>query len=91
MPPSGGERKCRAESVTVKAMEGAKILDCSSEELPGVEGVERSDGDDGNWGDPPRPDGLRCWCCRSAASYNRVTLGKWATGREGVGGGRTTA
>ena len=67
----------------MKAMEGVKSLDCSPDELPGVEGVERSDGGGGNWGDPPRPDGLRCWCCRNAASYNGATLGKWATGREG--------
>ena len=40
-------------------MEGVKILDHSPEELPGVEGSERSDGDDGNWGDPPRPKRLR--------------------------------
>ena len=63
---------------------------CSPEELPGVEGVERSDGGGGNWGDPPRPGGAAV-CCRSVASYNRVILGKWATGREGVGGGRITA
>jgi hypothetical protein len=86
-----GGRECRVASFTAKAMEGVKSLDCSSEELPGVEGVERSDGGDGNWGDPPRPDGLRCWCCRSMASYNRATLGKWAASREGVGGGRITA
>jgi hypothetical protein len=66
-------------------MEGVKILECSPEELPGVEGVERSDGGGGNWGGPPRPGDL--WCCRSVASYNRVTLGKWTVGREGVGGG----
>ena len=38
----------------------------------------------------PGPTVLRC-AGRSAASYNRVILGKWATGREGVGGGRITA
>jgi hypothetical protein len=59
-PLSGGERKSRAESVTAKAMEGVKSLECSPEELPGVEGVERSDGGGGNWGGPPRPSGLRC-------------------------------
>jgi hypothetical protein len=58
-PPLVGDRKSRAESVTVKAMEGVKSLDRSPEELPGVEGVERSDGGGGNWGDPPRPD----QCC----------------------------
>ena len=30
-------------------------MDCSREELSGVEGAERSEGDDGNWGGPPRP------------------------------------
>jgi hypothetical protein len=36
-----------------------KSLECSPEELPGVEGVERADGGGGNWGGPPRPGGLR--------------------------------
>ena len=36
-------------------MEAVKILECSREELSGVEGVERSEGDGGNWGGPPRP------------------------------------
>ncbi len=40
-------------------MEGVKILNCSPEELPGVEGVERMEGDVGNRGGPPRPGGLR--------------------------------
>ncbi len=40
-------------------MEEVQNLDCSLEELPGVEGVERSDGGGGNWGGPPRPGGLR--------------------------------
>ena len=43
----------------MKAMEGVKSLECSPEELPGVEGVERSDGGGGNWGGPPRPGPLR--------------------------------
>ena len=54
-----GKRKSRAESVTAKAMEGVKSLDRDPDELPGVEGVERSDGGGGNWGGPPRPSGLR--------------------------------
>lgn len=33
-------------------MEAVKTLDHSREELLGVEGVERSEGDDGNWRDP---------------------------------------
>lgn len=40
-------------------MEGVKSLECSPEEPPGVEGVERSEGDGGNWGGPPRPGELR--------------------------------
>jgi hypothetical protein len=43
----------------VKAMEAVQILDCSREGLPGVWGAERSHGDGGNWGGPPRPDDLR--------------------------------
>jgi hypothetical protein len=31
----------------------------SPEELPGVEGVERMEGDGGNWGGPTQPDALR--------------------------------
>jgi hypothetical protein len=54
-----GDRECRAREIGVKAMEAVKILDGSREGLPGVWGVERSEGDDGNWGGPPRPDGLR--------------------------------
>jgi hypothetical protein len=51
-------------------MEGVKILECSPEELPGVEGAERSDGGGGNWGGPPRP-GLCGWWGWSVESYNR--------------------
>jgi hypothetical protein len=40
-------------------MEGVESLECSPEELPGVEGAERSEGGGGNWGGPPRPGGLR--------------------------------
>ena len=39
-------------------METVKILESSREELPGVEGVERSDGDGGNRGGRPRPGDL---------------------------------
>ena len=45
--------------VTAKAMEGVESLDRSPEEPPGVWGSERSDGDGGNLGGPPRPGGLR--------------------------------
>jgi hypothetical protein len=71
-------------------MEETKNLECSLEELPGVEGVERSEGDDGNWGGPPRPGGL---CVPPEDVRRPITgeAGKWATRREGVGGGRSTA
>jgi len=59
-PPSGGIRESRAPSLRAKATEGVKILERSPEGLPGVEGVERMEGDGGNWGGPPRPGGLRC-------------------------------
>lgn len=51
-------------------MEGVKILNGSPEELPGVEGVERVEGDDGNWGGPLRPGGLR-GRRRQTPFYNR--------------------
>jgi hypothetical protein len=70
-------------------MEGVKSLECSPEELPGVWGVERSDGGGGNWGGPPRPGGA-AEGRRSAASYNRRSREVGAS-REGVGGGRSTA
>ena len=54
-----GNRESRARESGAKATEAVKILGHSREELLGVWGVERSDGDDGNWGDPPRPGGLR--------------------------------
>ncbi len=38
-------------------MEAVKILESSRQGLPGVEGVERSEGDGGNWGGRPRPGG----------------------------------
>jgi hypothetical protein len=53
-PPAGGERESRARSFGAKAMEAVKSLERSREELPGVEGVERAEGDGGNWGGPPR-------------------------------------
>ena len=68
-PPAGGDRECRAEFLTAKAMEEVKSLECSLEELSGVEGVERSEGDGGNWGGRPRPGD--CGMHRSVASYNR--------------------
>jgi len=38
----------------VKAMEAVKNLESNRQELPGVEGAERSEGDGGNWGGRPR-------------------------------------
>lgn len=45
-------------------MEAVKTLEGSREGLPGVWDTERFDGDDGNWGGPPRPDSLRQERCR---------------------------
>ena len=62
-------------------MEEVKSLERSLEELSGVEGAERSEGDGGNWGGPPRPGSLRSCCCRSVVSYNRFTPGSgWLAG-----------
>jgi hypothetical protein len=36
-------------------MEAVKILECSREELSGVEGTERWEGGGGNWRGRPRP------------------------------------
>lgn len=65
-----GKRRSRAQSFRAKAMEGVKSLECSPEEPPGVEGAERSEGDGGNWGGPPRPGGLRKAAGRTLP-YNR--------------------
>ena len=51
---------------------------CSREELSGVGGVERSEGDGGNWGGPPRPK-------RIAVSVDERVL---VTGEEPGSGGR---
>jgi hypothetical protein len=55
VPANGGIRESRAPSLRVKAKEAVQNLEHSREELPGVEGVERSEGDGGNWGGRPRP------------------------------------
>lgn len=55
VPANSGIRESRAPSFRVKAMEAVKSLDSSRDELLGVEDVERSEGDDGNWGGRPRP------------------------------------
>jgi hypothetical protein len=67
-------------------METVKILESSREELPGVEGAERSEGDDGNCGGPRWPDG--CGCVGAGRPITR--MGKGTTGQQGVGGGRST-
>jgi len=51
-------------------MEGVQSLERSPEELPGVEGAERSDGGDGNWGGLPRHRRMRN-SRRMVAPYNR--------------------
>ena len=71
-------------------MEAVKSLECSREELPGVWGVERSDGDGGNWGGPPRPGDLRKYVIGVARPITD-DLGKWVVSRVGVGGGCSTA
>jgi hypothetical protein len=57
-------------------MEAVKILECSREELSGVEGAERSEGDDGNWGGLRWPGG-----CGTTARVRRpiTRKGKWAS------------
>ena len=50
-----GKWESRAPSLRVKAMEAVKSLESSRQGLPGVGGVERSEGDGGNWGGRPRP------------------------------------
>ena len=55
----GGDRECRAPEIRVKAMEAVKSLECSRQGLLGVWGAERSEGDGGNWGGPPRSGSLR--------------------------------
>jgi hypothetical protein len=64
-----GERESRARSLRAKAMEGVKSLERSPEELPGVEGVERTDGDAGTGEALPGPVG--CAATGACRSYNR--------------------
>ena len=49
-------------------MEAVSSLEFSREELPGVEGAERSEGDGGNRGGRPRPATVEIR--RSVASYS---------------------
>jgi hypothetical protein len=53
-------------------MEAVKNLERSREELPGVEGVERSEGGDGNWGGRPRPGD----CGKLAGAWRSITGGE---------------
>ena len=55
----GGQGSAEPLEIGVKAMEAAKSLERSREELPGVWGAERIEGGGGNWGGPPRPGSLR--------------------------------
>src|SRR3954452_8171867 len=57
-------------------MEGVKSLECGPEELPGVWGVERSEGGGGNWEGPRRPGGP----AEKAGESRPITgdPGKWA-------------
>jgi hypothetical protein len=68
-------------------MEAVKTWKRSHQELLGVEGAERLEGDGGSWGGPRWPGD--CGVRRSAASYNRAT-GKGTVSQQGVGGGRST-
>ena len=54
----GGQGSAEPLEIGAKAMEAVKILERSREELPGVEGAERSEGGGGNWGGRPRPGDL---------------------------------
>jgi hypothetical protein len=53
-------------------MEAVQNLECSREELLGVGGVERSEGDGGNWRGRPRPGD----CERFTGARRRITGGE---------------
>ena len=57
-------------------MEAVKTLERSREELPGVEGSERSEGDGGNWGGRPRPGD-----CESTGAWRPITGEEPGSGR----------
>jgi hypothetical protein len=67
---------------------GCRAWKRSPEELPGVWGVERSDGGGGNWGGPPRPGSP---AERAVGVTGPITGGSREVGgcRVGVGGGRS--
>ena len=54
-------------------MEDVLVPGAGVEELPGVRGVERSEGQRGNWRDPPRPRVF----AREAGLSITVMSGKW--------------
>ena len=58
-------------------MEAVKHLESSRQELPGVGGVERSEGDGGNWGGRPRPGD----CGVLAGAWRPITGGEPGSGR----------
>ena len=55
-------------------MDGVKNLDSSPHELLGIEGAERLETDDGNWGSPPRPN--RHHVPGTTPPYNRRPPGR---------------
>jgi hypothetical protein len=58
-------------------MEAVKSLESSRHGLPGVGGVERSEGDGGNWGGRPRPGD----CGSFAGAWSPITGGEPGSGR----------
>ena len=89
LPVRAGQGSAEPFWIGVKAMEAVQSLDCSREELPGVEGAERIDSGGGNWGGPPRPGDLRVGVTGARRPITGDP-GKWMAGRVGVGGGRST-
>lgn len=87
----GGDRESRAPESRAKATEAVRIPDGCREGLPGVWGMERFDGDGGNWGGPPWPGSLRQECCRKHRDLYPGAPREGEVGRVGVGGGRSTA
>jgi hypothetical protein len=63
-------------------MEAVKILESSREELSGVEGVERSEGGDGNWGGPPRPKPIAVSVEERRPITGEEPGSGWGAGRE---------
>ena len=57
-------------------------MDCSREELSGVEGAERSEGGDGNWGGPPRPKPIAVSVDKPCPITGVEPGSGWGVGRE---------